>query len=661
MNRAIAEPAAGNRQRWIFAAVALAGLLAAAFLRWHDLGHAAMRSDEINFFFGASRQASLAELWKNPPWLEQIPLADSLPIAWTRLTGAEASEATVRQPFALLGFGTVLFCVGWLWRRKRWAAAALCAVWLGLLPFHVYHSREAYYYVLTMFLSAGMFLRGADLLVFLKRNQACPPPWRYAEWALWTAMAGLGHMTAWPCAAGLWVLLAASGWKRLAKTERKRHVVSMLGATLFLAIWMSRWVVRAAMKVLGDFSGDKPLIGGAFSWLAPRILPFFAGGANAVGVGLLVSLALMAGLLVWRLRKRNEAGDDVHAALSWVAGIGLLLSTLYVLAIGKGTAKLVYFSCPVPVLLTWAALTVDRFWAEFGPKARQWGMLASAIAVGGLLIWPAYEVTQLDGKPAAYRLIRAWLDSNLEPGDVAIVDRWYEPWNEMALYAPTNAFVNFTVPDEPYEQYVGLNWRQTTKDLFERNGAQAFIRLQRNHEKRIGLWTWPETWFKRRVVVANEAGRWLRDTGFAPMEEYYSDSNRVQTEIFYDTHADVAARAQAAGQDVVWFFGAGWTLFKPWQQGDFADYRVLEREAAMTVHNLRGEPLRLRGEIVAAAMGADQTVRLGDLPPLAFPAGRLERRTFELELPPGVQPLRWKNLGSGGALLVRDFRLARAE
>ena len=650
MNRAIAEPAAGNRQRWIFAAVALAGLLAAAFLRWHDLGHAAMRSDEINFFFGASRQASLAELWKNPPWLEQIPLADSLPIAWTRLTGAEASEATVRQPFALLGFGTVLFCVGWLWRRKRWAAAALCAVWLGLLPFHVFHSRVAYFYVLSMFLSAGMFLRGADLLVFLKRNQACPPPWSYAEWALWTAMAGLGHMTAWPCAAGLWVLLAASGWKRLAKTERKRHVVSMLGATLFLAIWMSRWVVRAAMKVLGDFSGDKPLIGGAFSWLAPRILPFFAGGANAVGVGLLVALALMAGLLVWRLRKRNEAGDDVHAALSWVAGIGLLLSTLYVLAIGKGTAKLVYFSCPVPVLLTWAALTAERFWAEFGPKARQWGMLASAIAVGGLLIWPAYEVTQLDGKPAAYRLIRAWLDSNLEPGDVAIVDRWYEPWNEMALYAPTNAFVNFTVPDEPYEQYVGLNWRKTTKDLFERN-----------HEKRIGLWTWPETWFKRRVVVANEAGRWLRDTGFAPMEEYYSDSNRVQTEIFYDTHADVAARAQAAGQDVVWFFGAGWTLFKPWQQGDFADYRVLEREAAMTVHNLRGEPLRLRGEIVAAAMGADQTVRLGDLPPLAFPAGRLERRTFEWELPPGVQSLRWKNLGSGGALLVRDFRLARAE
>ena len=288
-------------------------------------------------------------------------------------------------------------------------------------------------------------------------------------------------------------------------------------------------------------------------------------------------------------------------------------------------------------------------------------MLASAIAVGGLLIRPAYEVTQLDGKPAAYRLIRAWLDSNLEPGDVAIVDRWYEPWNEMALYAPSNATVSFTVPDEPYEQYVGLNWRKTTKDLFERNGAQAFIRLQRNHEKRIGLWTWPETWFKRRAVVANEAGRWLRDTGFAPMEEYYSESNRVETEIFYDTHEDVAERAMAAGEDAVWFFGKGWRLFKPWQQGDWSDYRVLEGAAEISVHNLRGVPLRLRGEVVAAAMGGDQQIRIGDQPPQIFAAGQLTRQAFDWELPPGTHPLRWKNLGQGGALLVREFRLERAE
>ena len=162
-------------------------------------------------------------------------------------------------------------------------------------------------------------------------------------------------------------------------------------------------------------------------------------------------------------------------------------------------------------------------------------------------------------------------------------------------------------------------------------------------------------------MVVHEEGAWLRDRGFAPMEEFYAEPNRVETEIFYDTHEDVAERAKSAGRDAVWFFGAGWRLFKPWQQGDFADYRVLEGEGAMAVHNLRGEPLKLAGEVVAAAMGGDVKIRIGELAPLAFPAGQLARQAFALEIPPGVQTLRWKNLGAGGALLVREFRLERAE
>ena len=287
------------------------------------------------------------------------------------------------------------------------------------------------------------------------------------------------------------------------------------------------------------------------------------------------------------------------------------------------------------------------------------GGAAAILAV--LLAVPSWKVAQLEGKPTAYRLIQAGLDAQLAPGDVAIVDRWYEPWNEMALYAPTNARVSFTVPDEPYESYVGNRWRQTTQALFERNDAQAFVRLSRNHEERMGLWTWPETHFRHRAVVVHAAAAWLRDRGFAPMEEFYSMPNRVETEIFYDTHADIADRARGAGQDAVWFFGAGWRLFKPWQQGDFSDYRILEDEAAMSIHNLRGEPLRLRGTVVAAAMGGDQQIRIGDRPPLTFADGQLASQPFDFELPPGIQPLRWKKLSPGGALLVREFRLERAE
>ena len=81
----------------------------------------------------------------------------------------------------------------------------------------------------------------------------------------------------------------------------------------------------------------------------------------------------------------------------------------------------------------------------------------------------------------------------------------------------------------------------------------------------------------------------------------------------------------------------------------------------MSIHNLRGEPLRLRGTVVAAAMGGDQQIRIGDRPPLMFADGQLASQPFDFELPPGIQPLRWKKLSPGGALLVREFRLERAE
>ena len=648
-----------KRWKWI-GAMALV-LAVAGGLRFRDLAHAAVRSDEINFLNYVARDQSLVELWKTPPWFKQIHLADSLPIAWASLKKKPASEATIRQPFALLGWLTVGFCAAWMMRRRGIGAGLLLGGWLAVLPFHVYHSREAYYYVLVMTFAAGMSLRGADFAARLRAGGGLRVR-EFAEWTIWTLLACLSHMSAWIVAGVAWLALLLAGVAGLRGAARRRHAAALACVALALGAGLIRWVLRALHEMQRAAANPEAHVGSAFGWIGPRVLPFFMGGANFAGVAILAAVLAAAGAVWWLARKKAENRDGLHGALGWLAFGGLAGSYLYIAAVGGGEkAKLTYFAANAPAVLAWSAMTLDRLFAWAGARRRMVLDAAAAGLLAATLAFPAWQVTQVDGKPTAYRLIRAWLDAQLEPGDVAIVDRWYEPWNEMALYAPSNATVAFTVPDEPYDSYVGNDWRGTTSALFARNGAQAFIRLARNHEKRMGLWTWPEKWFAHRAVVTNAAGAWLRDTGFAPMEEFYLETNRVQTEIFYDTHADVAARAQAAGQDVVWFFGAGWTLFKPWQQGDFADYRVLEREAAMTVHNLRGEPLRLRGEIVAAAMGADQTVRLGDLPPLAFPAGRLERRTFELELPPGVQPLRWKNLGSGGALLVRDFRLARAE
>ena len=67
-----------NRMKWLGAMAAVLALAGA--VRFHDLSHAAVRSDEIAFLFRTMQNQSLVELWKNPPWFNQIPLADSVPV-----------------------------------------------------------------------------------------------------------------------------------------------------------------------------------------------------------------------------------------------------------------------------------------------------------------------------------------------------------------------------------------------------------------------------------------------------------------------------------------------------------------------------------------------------------------------------------------------------
>jgi hypothetical protein len=636
--------------------------LGGAGLRLVDLTQSAVRSDEINFMRVAAEESSLVELWRNPPWQNQMPLADSFSALWAKVQPQRTvTEGLVREPFALLGCLTVLICIVWLWRNRGIRPVLLASVWLGLSPFLVYHSREAYYYAAGMFFSTGMLFATIAGLVKLERGTALRAR-DWVLWMVWTFLACMSHMAIWVLAGVMALLLGYAGWKYLRGAERRGFFKWALVINGLLLLLMSRWIWRAIGEIIKVSSNPTIAhIGNPFGWMAPRILPVFFGGANLFGLVLLLATLLVAGWNIWRCRRMKIAalGDPSMGWLTLAVWIGFGATLAYVAMTGGGAGKWVYFSAVAPALMVWAVGVWDQFWSRLGPKFHAWGMAGSALVIGMVLAFPAWQVTRLAGKPTAYRKIRATLDALLAPGDVALVDRWLEPWNEMALYAPSNVVVTFTIPDEPYEQYVQHDWRGVTRGVIERNGAQAFIRLARNHEQRMGLWTWPETRFRHRAVVTNAAGAWLRDTGFAPMEEFYTAYSRIETEIFYDTHADIAERARAAGQPTVRFFGRGWQVFKPWQQGDFNDYRVLPGGvgAEMELWNLRSGPMRARLDVTGAGTGTPQVVQVGKSPALAFAPGQLERKSLEIELPPGVSMIPWQNRSGGGALLVQDVRI----
>ena len=643
-------------------AVALVAVAVGCWLRITDLDRAATRSDEINQLRYAEQGLSVvSELWKNPPWLNQIPFVDGIPALWCGWLGREVRIGTVREPFALAGMAMLVLCVAWTWRRRGGAAGALCAVWLALLPFAVYQSREAYYYAPAMLFAAWMSLRTVDLAGELAEGRAAGW-WRYAEWYLAAQGTCLCHMSGWAltAAAGAW--LAVAGWRGLRDKARTRHLAATAAVAAGLLAGTLRWVLRALQEVHNANTGAGHHTGNPAGWVLARVLPVMTGG-GWFGIVALVAVTVLA---VWMVRRRCRgavAADTGLMRLGWGAWGALAVSGLSVAVIGGGLAKWTYFAVAVPVWIVWCSAVVAAWWEGFGGRKRVMGLAGTAAVLVAVLAWPAWEVTRVEGKPTPYYALRDWLDGNLAGGDVAIVDRWLEPWNEMALYAPEKVNVEFTVPDEPYEQYVANDWRGVTKRFFEQNGAQAFIRLARNHAERMGVWTWPEKWFSHRSVVTNVAGLRLARSGFAPMEEFYLTPSRVEVEIFWDTHEEAAAKQFARGAPAATFFGSGWRLIKPWQQGDFRDYRLLG-DGPGQVEIWRpadATPAPCRIAVTGTAAGGETTVRAGRHGLMRFRPGETSTQIFEETLGPGRTVLDFHPVQGPGVLAALSVEIGEQE
>lgn len=623
----------------ILVIVAVATL--ALIVRFPDLGLSAVRSDEINFLNQAAGRQSLVDLWKNPPWMNQIPLADSIAIVWHWLRPGPPDEQTVREPFALLGVITVMGVSAWLMRRRGWYAGLLAGLWLALLPFHVYQSREAYYYIVVMAFAAGLTLQTAGMIVRL-RSGALLSVSTLMIWVVWAMLTCLTHMSTWVVSGMMWILLLFTGLKSLKGSSRKSFATRLLLSAIVIGLFMSRWILRALAEMQKVSQADGH-IGTSFSWVAPRVLPFFTAGANVYGYAISIALLIAAAYLaVSRLRQRHTS-DLLYGALSSVVFAGLIAAYAYIGLVGGGVAKVSYFTSLLPAFVVWSSCTFDIIFNKLPARLVAIARLVLLAVIAGILWPPAQAITRLDGKPVPYKVLRTWLDEHLGPGSVVTVDRWFEPWNEMARYAPSNVVVMFTVPDEPYENYVQLRWRDVTREAIESGKINAFIRLTRNHEERAGLWTWPETYFNRRAAVTNEIGLWLREHGYATSDDFYAaNTNRLVVEIFYDLREDAIARKRAAGERFGVFFNPTIPYEKSGPMGifrlqtrQFMDWRALGERGEVEVYNLTDAPVDATLQISAVApLGAKVVSSNGKR--FQFPAGQMQQWNLgPLTLTPG--------------------------
>lgn len=625
------------------------------FLRLHELGAAAFGADNMEFYKLALRNQDIVEFWKNPPWLNQIPLNETFSLLLVK-AGLPATPFVVRLPFALMGILTLFFV--WQFARKRMGeTSALAVLFLAVFnPYQIYFSRTAYHYSGAICWSAAMFCVFWSIKETLQKKQ-CPAVKPVVLWFVTAALACHMHMSVWVVAGLQGVLLLVYGWLYLRsdKQSLRRFAAMLVPGAVAVGVLLSRWAMRALQRLSEASSGGKQLIGADAGSEFKRLLPACFAGETAVAVLL---IACFAAAIVPALVKSSENRSFLGSWGSFFV-LNLLAVMAYIALVGGGVAKISYFSAVWPMFII-----LIGGGAELGIRAvcgerRIPRMALRVLLFGGYLAFalPAsWAIVNLDGKPKPYYKINAWIQQNLPAGTPVLVDRWLAPWNELAVHNPGNINYTFTVPDAPLANYQRNNWRATAEQFFENYPQAALLEVRRGRfDASMGPWEFPKTHFANHAAITNDAAMTLRRLNVFPTRAYSDpDAKGIVVYISWNTPADLIADARSEGREVLRLYGAGWGVAKPgWQRGDFSDYRTMTRSASVILHNLTGQPLTGSLKISAASAQRPKTVSIAGAT-VVFPAGRLTARSIPLTLQPGSNRIKI-NSPSNDPLFVRDL------
>jgi hypothetical protein len=647
-----------KRNEWILLCL-LAGLV--VFTRFWMLGSSPFTADTMEFYKYALRDQNIIEFWENPPWLNQIPLNETLSLLLVK-AGLPATPFVVRLPFAIMG----LFAAFFVWRFARrhfGTGAALFVLILTVFnPYALYHARSAYHYSGAICWSMALF----SVFWIIKEHLQKKELPSYKVWGLWFVTAVLAchmHMCVWMVAGLQTLLILVFGWVAFEKDKKKRSgfLIPFFAWSALIGLLMSRWIIRALQEVIKNSVGGGHHIGADAKAEFLRLLPAYFAGENIFAIALLfvfISLAVLALFGVSDYTRR-------YRSLAWICVLHIAVVMGYVAAVGGGVAKITYFSAVWPNFMLFVGIGAYLGVRESCRSNRfvctgLLSMLAGSYIL--LTVWPTYAIIHLEGTPTPFYKINDWVLKNLPAGTPILTDRWLEPWNELAVHNPGGINYTFTVPDEPLVTYRQFNWRETAEQFFEKYPEACFLELSRGrYEAELGKWNFPQSYFARYASITNEAALDLRRWKVFLVENSADAvTNRVITRIYYNTSEDLIAAARKNGREVLRLYGTGWGYAKPgWQQGRFEDYRILNQAASIDLYNLKEMSLSGALEISAATADKPKTVSVNGVT-TGFASGRIRTWSVPLTLQPGKNTIPFAS-PSADPLFVLDIRWKPAQ
>lgn len=624
-------------------------------LRLQMLGRAPFPADEIEFYKMALRNQSIVELWQKPPWVNQIPLNETLTLLMVKV-GLPPTPFVTRLPFAIMGCLTLVFM--WTFARRFFGLGAACVVLLlaVLNPYQLFYARTAYHYAGATCWSAAMFFSFWQIRARLTNGES-PLLRQMVLWLLVAVLACHMHMSVWIIVGLQGVFLVLIGFWSLKhdRTARNRFLSWTIASGGVLALIMSRWIYRALKMIV---NGDEQVGGSAREELI-RLFPAYFAGENMLAVLLLLSVAGIAfAAFVLAVRRKSA-----FAGFGRMAMLHIVALMLYVGLAGGGIAKITYFSAIWPLFIwflgigLWQgleALSAGKRWIQYSALSFTLG------AYVVLTLPPDLAIVNLDGKPLPTLKINDWVLQQLPEGTPVLVDHWLHPWNHLAVHNSRGINYTFTVPDEPLETYRLLKWRDTAELFFEKYPQAALLEVARGrYDENVGLWAFPEQHFARTVSITNNAAMTLRKYRVYPKSDFATaNTNQVVTRIFYNTPEDLMAAARREGRVTLRLYGEGWRFLKPWQpmqgwpdqlmqllwiqagmyrdggksiaalndlqklpqqqamqylnQGHWADYRIPGAQSKLRLFNLTEQDLQATLTVTAIALSGNVRCMIGD-------------------------------------------------
>lgn len=610
---------------------------AASFFRLYHLGVPSFRADTLIFSQYCRQAESAWFIFTHWTVLGHFPLPLAMTKMFVDLVPGPVTDFLIRFPNALCGILTVL-CVYLIGRQMsgRWFGVVL-AWWLAVNPFHIQLSREAYFYSsLLLGVAAQVW---ACLWVYRHRNRPVPfPPWFHLAAFAGFLLMVYSHFSGWWI--GVFIVLFTGGvlFRRMRRFPGGRRDfwvwlagVGCIGLPLLFVPWgLPHFIHLLEPEVKADAVRSMGGIEAPFLPFIWRMVTSAAWGATPLRVAVLVFAVVAAALaLVLRWARARRA---------WIV-LFILLGGFAVYCMSLFTGGAYYAQRHAAYLLPlYLAILCYGIWRPGAfPLARRACPSAAlrrtlAWAAAGLVVAinlrPAWASTQLTGKPTPFKAVAEWCDRNLPRHTLVLVERWFDPWNELSVHNSTNVYFTFTVPSEPRDVFERFNWPATAREFFVRFPDAAFIEYNNSERERTGVV--PNVHFARSVSFTNRAGIELARYGVAYRDEFYDPhTNRLVTTIFYNNRDDVLARSRQEGKRTVALFGPEWGYAKLWQQlRDFRDWRILEKEAALDVCNLTATTNRATLKIRGMAVNGSKrvTARAG-----AVPLGARDFRHFQLE------------------------------